>query len=169
MKKLLLVLVLLMSTIATSQTIIDLSGMTGDVTLGQNCSASQEPQHYVTEGDVNLNGFKLRLKNSTLQVNGNINGGGQIVTCGQSTFCASGTIQNNPSYDSSAYCHTLSVSTFELDMNDIPLGLRYEVYNKLGQVIKQGITSEDILSDLPKKQLIILCISNYNPKKLFIK
>lgn len=114
MKKFLLLFLMLGSLTLTAQTTIDLSGMTEDVTLGQNCSASQTPQEYVTTGDVNLNGFELDLRNVNLTVNGNINGGGEIEACGQSTICYTGAIQNNPEFDdiTAVSCSTLSNPEF---------------------------------------------------------
>lgn len=114
MKKLLAVLVLLVSLTLTAQTTIDLSGMTDDVTLGQNCSSSQTPEQYVTTGDVNLNGFELDLRNVILVINGNLNGDGEIEGCGQSSLCVSGSIQNDPEIEdvSVVECSSLSDAEF---------------------------------------------------------
>ncbi len=112
MKKVLSVLVLLMSLTLTAQTSVNLSGMTEDVTLGQNCSTSQTPQEYITTGDVNLNGFELNLKNVNLTVIGNVNGSGDIEYCGQSQMCVNGNIQNSPEIEDGLDCSTLSNTEF---------------------------------------------------------
>lgn len=96
MKKI-LCLLLLISSISFSQTYVDLSDMTEDVILGQNCSQSQTPQEFVT-GNVKLNGYTIRLRNSNLKIEGFIletGLGGEIDTCGQSTFCPQYSMNNN--------------------------------------------------------------------------
>lgn len=94
MKKVLL-LMLLFSTAAFSQTFVDLSNLTEDIVLGQNCSQSQTPQEFVTN-NIGMNGYKITLKNSNLKIDGFINNtGGEIATCGQSTFCPSYSMDNN--------------------------------------------------------------------------
>ncbi|MDC7249138.1 MAG: T9SS type A sorting domain-containing protein [Sphaerochaetaceae bacterium] len=108
MKKIMFIFALLFSAIMVAQTPIDLSGMTEDITLGSNCSSSQTPEHYVTTGDLNLNGFTLHLKNVLLEVSGNVNGGGEISYCGSSELCASGNVQNNPTIENGLSCNTLS-------------------------------------------------------------
>lgn len=114
MKKFITVLVLLLSLTMFSQTTIDLSGMTEDITLGQNCSQSQTPEEFVTTGDANLNGFTINLKNSNLTVTGNLNGNGEIEGCGQSSLCVNGATQNNPNIEDGLDCNTLSNNEVEL-------------------------------------------------------
>ena len=114
MKKLLLLSALLFSTLLMAQTTIDLSGMTGDITLGSNCSSSQTPEEFVTTGDANLNGFEIDLRNANLTVTGNLNGDGEIDGCGQSNLCVLGSIQNNPDIDDdvTVNCSTLGTTEF---------------------------------------------------------
>lgn len=73
---------------------IDLSGMTGNVTLNPSDATNGEIQ---TTGDVNLNGHRLKVVNIKLTVNGNLNGGGKVRTQGSNAvICVTGSIQNNP-------------------------------------------------------------------------
>lgn len=73
---------------------IDLSGMTGNVTLNPSDATNGEIQ---TTGDVNLNGHRLKVVNIKLTVNGNLNGGGKVRTQGaNAVICVTGSIQNNP-------------------------------------------------------------------------
>lgn len=73
---------------------IDLSGMTGDVTLNPSDATNGEIQ---TTGDANLNGYRLKVVNIKLTINGNLNGGGEVRTQGSNAvICVTGSIQNNP-------------------------------------------------------------------------
>lgn len=130
MKKLLLsTLVLsLVTSLIKGQTSIDLSGLTDDVRLGQNCSSSQTPQEFITTGDVNLNGYEIELRNSILIVTGNLNGPGEIEGCGQSEVCVQGVVQNNPEVEDVSECNTLSIN------NVIAEDLKIN-YNKITQTI----------------------------------
>lgn len=98
------------SYVRTSVTTVDLSGMTEDVEIKSQGNDSE----YQTTGDLNLNGFKLRLVNVQLTVVGNMNGNGtgggsQVSTLGTSTVCVQGSIQNNPEYNSNDFeCGSLS-------------------------------------------------------------
>lgn len=91
-------------------TTIDLSGMTEDVEINGQGNDDQ----YQTTGDLNLNGFRLRLVNVQLTVVGNMNGNGtgggsEVVTLGTSTVCVQGSIQNNPYYNANDFtCGSLS-------------------------------------------------------------
>ena len=73
---------------------VDLSGMTGNVTLSPSDATNGEIQ---TTGDVNLNEHELKVVNIKLTINGNLNGGGQVRTQGSNAvICVLGSIQNNP-------------------------------------------------------------------------
>ena len=73
---------------------IDLSGMTGNVTLNPSDATDGEIQ---TTGDANLNGYRLKVVNIKLTINGNLNGGGKVRTQGANgVVCVTGSIQNNP-------------------------------------------------------------------------
>jgi hypothetical protein len=163
MKKLFLLVLLVVGITTKAQTTIDLSGMTTNLTLGQNCSSSQTPQQYITTGDVNLNGKTLNLKNVILKVNGNINGGGRIEGCGQAKLNLTGVIQNNPQIEEGLLV-TLGLQTFNL-IKDIPKNLNYKVYDIMGRLIYQGNTNN---IKLPIKQLIILKVEGYEPKKMIL-
>ena len=86
---------------------IDLSGMTGDLTL---TPADAVNHQLMTTGDLNLNGFKLTLKNIKLTVSNNLNGGGTVKTQGsKGAICVIGAIQNNPNLSqANVSCQTLS-------------------------------------------------------------
>ena len=89
---------------------VDLSGMTGDREIKSQGNNSL----YQTTGDLNLNGYHLRLVNVQLTVVGNVNGNGtgggsRVSTQGTSTVCVQGSIQNNPSYNDEDFnCGSLS-------------------------------------------------------------
>ncbi len=73
---------------------INLSGLTGNVTLNPSDATNGEIQ---TTGDANLNGFQLKVVNVKLTINGNLNGGGSVRTQGSNAvICVTGSIQNNP-------------------------------------------------------------------------
>lgn len=82
------------STVQARMSTIDLSGMTGNVTLNPSDATNGEIQ---TTGDANLNGFRLKVVNIKLTINGNLNGGGKVRTQGANgVICVTGSIQNNP-------------------------------------------------------------------------
>lgn len=90
----------------SSESTIDLSGMTGGVKLTP--TNATDGVVYST-GDVNLNGYKLTLKNVTLVVAGNLNGGGTVATRGNGVLCVEGNIQNNPDLSNATVgCDTMS-------------------------------------------------------------
>lgn len=86
---------------------VNLSGMTGNVTLNPSDATNGEIQ---TTGDVNLNGHKLKVVNVKLTINGNLNGGGRVRTQGSNAvICVTGSIQNNPDTSGVTFsCGTLS-------------------------------------------------------------
>ena len=172
------ILLILLSININAQTSIDLSNMTSNVTLGQNCGNNQEVTDYVTPSGLNLNGFVLRLKNANLVVTGDIEGLGNIILCGNSTICTNGTIQNNVKingsydYDPTDYvCNTLSNQQFEIDLDNIQdkfINLPYMKYDVTGRQIEKGITSkETILYGI--QELVIMKIQGYKAFKLRIR
>ena len=102
---------------------IDLGGMTGDVSL--NPSDANGGVVYST-GDVNLNGYTLTVKNVTLVVTGNLNGGGSVVTKADGVICVEGSVQNSPDLtEATQECSTLSndgVDTIERLGTECDLG-----------------------------------------------
>lgn len=116
MKRLFIAAFLMLCFTTYGQTYVDLSNMTDDVILGQNCSSSQEPQQFVTD-DVNLNGFEVELRNSTLTVNGDINGEGEIEGCGQSQLCINGTTGDEVEIEDDLSCSTLSMQSYNQELN----------------------------------------------------
>ncbi len=163
MKKLITVL-LLFTAVSYCQTTIDLSGITENDTLGSNCSNSQTVNSYETTGDLNLNGHTLNLRNVSLKVNGNINGDGSIIKCGQSTLCKTGILQNNPIIENGLLtdsCTTLNLQDFE----EIPRNLNYKIYDMLGRLIQEGKTNSIFF---PKNRILILEIEGYKPKKIIV-
>ena len=90
----------------SSESTIDLGGMTGNVKL---TPADATDGVIYSTGDVNLNGNKLVLKNVTLVVTGNLNGGGTVATRGNGVLCVEGNIQNNPDLSNATVgCDTMS-------------------------------------------------------------
>lgn len=166
MKNKLLFGMLIMTATLSAQTMVNLSGMTSDITLGTNCSSSQIVSQYETPGDANLNGYTVHLRNANLKVNGNINGGGSISICGQSSFCKTGAIQNNPTYPSGALvnCSVLDLDEFHA-ISEIPRGLKYNVYDMTGRLLSKGNT--DSLK-LPGNTVFILKVEGFKAKKLII-
>lgn len=165
MKKLFLLGVLVIFQMANSQTVIDLSNMTENITIGQNCSNSQEQEQFITNGDVNLNGFTVDLRNSLLSVNGNINGEGNIQGCGNSKVCKTGSIQNNPIFTNVEIldnCPTLSVPEYDFEK----YGFNYEVYDLLGRLLQKGVTNSNTFHYLPSNVVVILKVDGFQPKKL---
>ncbi len=80
----------------TVESIISLSGMSGDLELNPSHATNFV---ITTRGDVNLNGHTLTLNNVQLNITGNLNGGGTLITQGnKGAYCLinGGRIQNNP-------------------------------------------------------------------------
>lgn len=96
----------------TGKNVMDLSGLTGDLELNP---ADATNFTITTTGDVNLNGFTLTLKNVQLNIMGNLNGGGALVTQGaKGAYCLvnDGAVQNNPNLDQAVNsCQSLSNGT----------------------------------------------------------
>lgn len=137
--------------------------LTENTTLGQSCGNGQH-QEFVFQ-DVNLNGFTLTLRNTSLKVLNNLNGGGQIIACGNnsnSSVCVNGVIQNNPNLNGLT-CQTLSNEKFELTPNNY--GLEFEIFNLIGQSVVKGLTNESMYADL--KGVYIVKVKGFNCFKIF--
>lgn len=125
----------------TTVTTIDLGGMTSDLTIN---AQSGEVADYVTTGDLNLNGYELKLINIRLTVVGNLNGSGVVKTNGESTVCVQGSIQNNPEYNTNDFtCGSLSNggvgSTFdgsiEVECGEFLIGDTFRNNNNWYQIV----------------------------------
>lgn len=167
MKTPITILAIMLTTILTAQTVVNLSGMTQDVTLGQNCSNSQAQQEFVTYLDVNLNGKKLDLRNAHLTVYANINGNGRIEGCGNSKICTTGAIQNNPVFDDVEIvnCSVLNLPEFEFGK----YGYNYQVYDITGRLISQGIIDENTHNLMPINQMLFIKVEGFVVKKFLIQ
>ena len=144
-----------------AQTPIDLSNMTQDEKIGRDCSSRTE--EYFTQGDINLNGFTLTLRNVYLTVNGSVYGEGTITGCGDSSFCVSGNLVNNPTVE--VQCITLSVEQAKANKN--------YTYNRHTKAL--NIPSAEFIKvyDLTGKELInrnanTVTLSNKNPGLVII-
>ena len=148
----LITIFVLFITSLNAQITIDLSGMTSNITLGNNCSSSQQQSYYQTTGDLNLNGKTLYLRNTTLKVNGNINGSGEIKSCGNSSICYTLSIQNNPEFDdvTAVNCNTLSIKDFKL----IYPNLECKIYDISGKLLHTGLVKDDYI--YPLDQILII-------------
>jgi len=126
MKTKLLLFALILTGLSYAQTTVNLSGLTQNTTLGSSCSGTVE--HFKTTGDLNLNGFTINLQNATLEVVGNINGGGSIIYCGNSVLCSRQSVQNNPNIQSglNRNCNSLSIRDF--------IQIKY-LYNKQSNIL----------------------------------
>lgn len=174
MKKIFTLFILVASFVATAQSTI----INGSVSLTQNSHFIDSPQYLElhtnncniingdisVNGDLNLNGFILFLKQNTyLNVTGNINGPGQIISCnngnGNSSIsvCTSGSIQNNPNLNNIG-CSSLDTQTFVFSRD---LGYNYVIYNELTQVIGSGVTNLNMYYDLPKNQILFLKVEGF--------
>lgn len=94
MKKITLLLLVFFPALFFAQSV----SLTNNVTWGNNCG-NGNTQTIIIDGDLNLNGKNLTLKNVSLIVTGNLNGGGKILNhCNNnpSTYCVRGAVQNNP-------------------------------------------------------------------------
>ena len=125
----------------TTVTTIDLGGMNSDLTIN---AQSNEVADYVTTGDLNLNGYELKLINVRLTVVGNLNGSGVVKTNGESTVCVQGSIQNNPEYNANDFtCESLSNggvgSTFdgsiEVECGEFLIGDTFRNNNNWYQIV----------------------------------
>ena len=108
---------------------IDLSGMTGDLTL---TPADAVNHQLMTTSDLNLNGHTLTLKNIKLTVSNNLNGGGTVKTQGaKGAICVIGAVQNNPNLSQA----NQSCSTLSNGNNDGWNGIGEDLCAKDGQTI----------------------------------
>lgn len=90
-------MLLFVTTTMSAQIYIDLSNMTETIHLGEN-DCSGEQTHYITTGDVNLNGHKIELEYVFLEVMGDINGHGKIhghQGCDTSTVYVQGVVNTS--------------------------------------------------------------------------
>ena len=167
-RNLFIILLIVLTSTINAQITIDLSNLTENITLGNNCSSSQYPEEFETIGDVNLNGFELHLKNANLRINGNLNGPGEITHCNNdnSHLCITGFTNNNPNL-SNLQCIVLSIERFEL----IPQNyfLNYKIYNLTGKLLLEGKTNENFYNDLPKDQILIIKVDKFKAFKLWLK
>lgn len=161
-------LIILISFSIQAQTEINLSGITSDGSIGQNCSNSQPQEDFITTGDVNLNGYILKLKNVNLEITGNLNGPGVLDACGNSSFCIGGIMQNGAGYNGERLnCDTLSIKEYNIEDN-LPLEKSYAIYDLQGRLISEGFTDKNTFSLFPKEITLYLFIEGYKTKTIYI-
>lgn len=150
------ILLILFTNIALAQTV----SLTQNASYGSNCSNSQSPTVITINGDLNLNGFTLNLRNTSLTVLGNLNGGGIITHCGNSTICVNALIQNNPN---------LNGLSCTLYLEEYQFTREYTIYDLKGIPIKKGTTDKNMYKDLPKNEILVLKIKGMKPIKIMIE
>lgn len=121
-------------------------------------------------GDLNLNGYTLYLKQgTTLKVNGNLNGGGQIKSCNSGnnnniSVCVTGATQNSPNLNGLS-CN-LSLPSFDINKD---FNHYFQIYNLLGQKLKEGMTNLEMYNGLPKGEVLLVNIEGFKGFKTIIK
>lgn len=65
-------------------------------------------------------------------------------------------------------CTVLSVPKFSFS-KPFPYDVDYSVTDLQGRIIQQGVTSPNLLKDLPKTQIIFLQVQYYRPTKLYLE
>ena len=176
--KTILTILLVVTITATAQTNLGTISLTQDSNFtttgveafGGNCGILGGE---ITVEDLNLNGFTLYMKQGTsLTVNGNLNGSGEIRLCngrdgyGLFSVCVNGSIQNDPQNTlSSLYCENLSAPIFDINSN---LNKPYVIYNLLGQEVKRGVTGLYMYSDLPRNTVYVVEVKGFEQFKIII-
>lgn len=160
MKQTILGALLLLSTTFQAQSV----SLAQNTSYGQNCGNNQTVQEVIVNGDLNLNGYTLTLRNVKLVVTNNLNGAGEIKNCGQSnsSIVVQGSVQNNPNLN--GMLATLSVPKFDLLKN---YGYKYKVYNLEGKLIQEGITDKNTQYNLKREEIIIFVVEGFKPLKLY--
>lgn len=156
------ILLLLISVTGFAQSM----SLTENITIGQNCGNGQTTELTVN-GDLNLNGYTITLRNVFLTVTGNLNGSGEITRCGNfdhSSICVTGSIQNGVNTNG-IRCNTLGTNEFELSSETI--GLLYKVYDLIGREVQSGKVDVYFYRDLPKVGVIIVKVDGYVAFKTF--
>lgn len=142
--------------------------LTQNTSYGDNCGQNRPVTTITINGDINLNGFTLTLRNVNLIVTGNLNGGGSIVNCGNpniitSSVCVNGAIQNNPNLNGLSCTLSAESFTFTSDNN----GLKYDVFDLQGRLILFGITENNTFETLPQKTILIFRVEGFKPIKIY--
>ncbi len=176
MRTKLLLLALILTGLSYAQTTVNLSGLTQNTTLGSSCTGIVE--HFKTTGDLNLNGFTVNLQNATLEVVGNINGGGSITYCGNSVLCSRQSVQNNPNIQSglNRNCNNLSINSYnnkidylynkQLNILTVTNAEYINIYDITGKLIIKS-NSNVINTDLLNNNILYLIKTNIGNIKLY--
>lgn len=164
MKKVILGAILLFSILSSSQTV----SLTSNTTYGSNCGQNNT-ENITINGDLNLNGYTLNLRNVNLTVTGNLNGGGQVDFCGNrnnpsSSLCVNGVIQNNPNLNNLT-CRTLNIQEYDFTQNID--GLKYIIYDIQGRVLLQGLTDKNTFNKLESNKILFIKIEGYRLLKIY--
>lgn len=122
-------------------------------------------------GDLNLNGFILYVKQGTnLSITGFLNGSGEIRLCSNGnsssvSICSSGGIQNNPNLNNIS-CSSLSSPTFNIQKD---LGYIYTVFDVLGKEVARGVSNTQMYQDLPKNTFLVVRVEGFKEVKIMIQ
>ena len=152
---------MLLSIGAFSQTV----SLTSNTTYGTNCNPNETPTEVIINGDLNLNGYTVFLKNTNLTITGNLNGAGEIKHCNSnnnSTLCVFGAIQNNPELNGLS-CY-LTLPKFDIKKD---YGYKFEVFDLNGKLLYAGVSDENTMSNLPKQQFVIFIVRGYEIMKIY--
>ena len=147
--------------------------VTGTTSISSSCGS--ELEEVVYSGDLNFNNNStLILVNVILKILGNINGEGKVenASCGtlRSEICYGG--YNNAGSNVSyldidlVNCSTLSSPKFDINKD---FNHYFQIYNLLGQKLKEGMTNLEMYTNLPKGEVLLVDIEGFKGFKTIIK
>jgi hypothetical protein len=193
MKKLITILVLMITVLVNAQSVILSEDTTVSGTQIMDFLRTNGYDYTVVDGDLIVNDF-IMLNGGNGSYGGYIHVSGNVTTKNAFFFDAKGTIRadggvsitsdavgvgyveyctfgNVPNHDETVLvtqnCGTLSIKDAPKLIKNYPNGLDYDIYNVLGQAVKSGVTNERLFSELPKG-VIVLKVQGFSAKKLIV-